>query len=179
MTDNKHTDALIKIVYDTLLQLQRLINQDQSREPDFLEFVKTFLLNTVSTTISLAEAGHPGSAPLLYTEMEAEMRNKALREMAAFSAQFGSVLYSATSIDENDKTGGMNYIGQQLVVTLFRSLCELPKTMRNDDMVLRAIGVLLVNLLNKQFAQNAHQVLDRLCAHVHLVLDDLTKQTMH
>ena len=69
MTDNKHTDALIKIVYDTLLQLQRLINQDQSREPDFLEFVKTFLLNTVSTTISLAEAGHPGSAPLLYTEI--------------------------------------------------------------------------------------------------------------
>lgn len=176
---SKNTDALIKIVQDTLLQLQRLVDQSQVPQSDLLSVVKSYLLDVVAATINLAEASYPGSAPLLYTEMEVAMKASALREMADFSANHGSSLYSAATIAENDTTGGMNYIAQQLAIALFKSLAELPKPMREQDMMLRAIGTLLVNLLNQHFTHTAHQVLDRLCAHVHLVLNDLTAKTMH
>ena len=39
-------------------------------------------------------------------------------------------------------------------------------------MLLRGIEVLLANLLNQQF-NNAHQMKDDRCAHVHMALDNL------
>jgi hypothetical protein len=51
--------------------------------------------------------------------------------------------------------------------------------MRHQDMVLRAIGTLLINVLNQNSAPDSHQVLDRFCERVHQALLELTKKTMH
>ena len=44
-------------------------------------------------------------------------------------------------------------------------------------MMLRAVEVLLANLLKQKFSNNAHQILDSLCEHVHMALTDLGRYT--
>ena len=74
---------------------------------------------------------------------------------------------------------GMNYIGQQLSISLFKSLLEIPLPLRNQEMMLRSVEVLLANLLNQKFMNNAHQILDSLCEHVHMALTDLEQRKNH
>lgn len=177
--DTKDTERLIQQMQCAILQLQQLMNQHQAQQPDFLEAVKTVLLRLVFSAIDLVEVKRTGSAPLLCTDMEAAMKARGLHEITAVLASQGTALYSPSTIDKNDKVRGMHYIGQQLAITLFKSLCELPRALRNQDMVLCAIEVLLINLLNQHFMQNAQQVLDRLCEQVRLELNDLSQREIH
>lgn len=181
MTDNSknNTAELTKTMHEALLQLQSLVNQNPEQNPDFLGVVKTFLLGVISTAIDLAEATHPGSTPLLYADLEAAMKMGGLREIAKASANHGTAQYSVANMDEDDMASGMNYIGQQLSITLFKSLLELPMPLRNQEMMLRSVEVLLANLLNQKFTDHAHQILDSLCEHVHMALTDLEQRKTH
>ncbi len=68
----------------------------------------------------------------------------------------------------------MNYIGQALSTTLFKSIHELPQSLRKPEMLLRGVECSLGNLLHQKFCEHdAHKVLDNLCEHVHMALDDL------
>ena len=69
----------------------------------------------------------------------------------------------------------MNYIGQNLAATLFKSIHELPAPLRTQEMLLRGVEALLGNLLHQKFS-NAHDILDSLCEHVHSALDDLASR---
>lgn len=164
---------------DALLQLQNLVNQNPEQQPDFLGVVKTFLLGVISTAIDLTEVTHPGTTPLLYADLEAAMKMGGLREIAKVSSNHGTTHYSVSNIDENDMASGMNYIGQQLSITLFKSLYELPAPLQNQEMMLRSVEVLLANLLNQKFTNQAHQILDSLCEHVHMALTDLEGRKKH
>lgn len=175
--DIKSTDELIQMMQGAILQLQYLVNQNQEQQLDFLMLVETLLLEVISTAINLVEIHRPGSALIIYTDMEAAMKIGGIQQVSSASENDKSS--STSDIDINDMTNGMNYIGQQLAVTLFKSLHELPMSLRNDDMMLHGLEALLVNLLKQSFAQNAHQVLDRLCEHVHLALNDLTAREIH
>lgn len=73
----------------------------------------------------------------------------------------------------DDYPSGMNYIGQALSTTLFKSIHELPKPMQNAEMLLRGVECLLGNLLHQKFTEDAHGILDSLCEHVHMALNDL------
>lgn len=180
IVDNiKSTDELIRGMQELLLQLQHLVAHGQSQQPDFLSVVKAFLLDVVSTVIELAEANHPGSALLLYADLETVMRVGGFCHADSVPLNQNNSHHSASGIEPHDMTHGMNYIGQQLAITLFKSLHELPLTLRNDDMMLHGLEALLVNLLRQNFTQNAHQVLDRLCERVHLELNDLSASEMH
>lgn len=178
-TGTKSTHELTQVMKDSLLQLRHLVNQNQTQQPDFLNVVKTFLLGVMSTAIDLVEVNLPGSASLLYAEMEAAMKKGGLREIAKVASNHGTAQYSISNIDPDDMASGMNYIGQQLSITLFKSLYELPMSLRNQEMMLRSIEVLLANLLNQKFTQNAHQILDSLCEHVHMALNDLASRATH
>ena len=178
-TDNQNTDQLSQIMRDALLQLQHLVHQNPSQQLDFISVVRTFLLGVISTAVDLAEVSHPGSSPLLYADLEAAMKMGGLREIAKISAHHGTAQYSVAHIDEDDMASGMNYIGQQLSITLFKSLYELPMPLQNQEIMLRSVEVLLANLLNQKFTNQAHQILDSLCEHVHMALTDLEGRKKH
>lgn len=181
MTDSSknNTAELTKIMHEALLQLQTMVDQNSEQQPDFLGVVKPFLLGVISTAIDLTEVTHPGSTPLLYADLEAAMKMGGLREIAKVSANHGTAQYSVSNIDEDDMASGMNYIGQQLSITLFKSLYELPAPLQNQEMMLRSVEVLLANLLHQKFTHQAHQILDSLCEHVHMALTDLEGRKKH
>jgi hypothetical protein len=86
----------------------------------------------VSSTIDLIEINLPDSAPLLYADVEASAKLGGLHAIAKWSADYGSMNYSVSNIAEDDMTTGMNYLGQQLSISLFKGLHELPMPLRND-----------------------------------------------
>jgi len=92
---------------------------------------------------------------------------------------YGSVNYSVSNIAEDDMETGMNYLGQQLTTALFKGLHELPMPLRNQEMLLRSVEVLLSNLLNEKFKDDAHRLLDSFCEHVHMALTDLESRKKH
>jgi hypothetical protein len=159
--------------------LKKLVNSDLSQKHDFLSIVKTFLLVVMSTIVDLVEVNLPGSAPILYADAEAAAKLGDLRAIVKWSSDYGSTNYSVSNIAEDDMTTGMNYLGQQLSTALFKGLHELPMPLRNEEMMLRGVEVLLANLLNQKFKNNAHHILDSFCDHVHMALDDVESRKKH
>lgn len=168
------TSELNKIMADSLLQLKKLIGNDSKNNHDFLSIVKVFLLGVVSTAVDLVETEHPGSAPFIYADVEAAAKAGGLRSIKKMQDVTGSMHYSVSNIDPDDPVMAMNYLGQELSTALFKSIHELPLPLRKPEMFLRGIEVLLANLLNQKF-NNSHQILDSLCEHVHMALNDLQK----
>lgn len=173
MTQSTDTlNELNQIMTNSLFQLTKLINQRPSENIDLLSTVKIFLLGVISTAVDLLEIEHPGSAPFIYAEVEAAAKAGGLRAIKTMQEETGATHYSVSNIDPDDMTTVMNYLGQQLSTALFKGIHELPLPLRKPEMFLRSVEVLLANLLDQKF-DNSHDVLDSLCEHVHLALDDL------
>lgn len=81
--------------------------------------------------------------------------------------------FSGSNIAEDDFYGAMNYIGQNLVETLFKSINELPAQMRTPDMLLSGIEGMLGNVLHQKFSSNAHEKLDGFYEHLRMHLKAL------
>jgi len=170
--ENEISDELNQVMLDALLQLQKLVNSDLSQKQDFMSIVKIFLLGVISTTTDLVEVSLPGSAPFIYADVEAAAKLGGLRAIKNMQSVNGLMNYSVSNIDENDETTAMNYLGQELGSALFKGIHELPMPLRKPEMLLRGVEALLANLLNQKF-DNSHEILDSLCSHVHMTLDDL------
>ena len=177
--DNKIVQQLNLVMQDTLQQLQHLVNQDESNQVDLVTVVKVFLFGVITSAVELVETAHPDSAPILYADLEAVMKMGGIGETTKVSTNNGTAHYSLSNIDEDDVASGMNYIGQQLVTTLFKGLHELPMKQRSQEMMIRCIEVLLTNLLHQKFGNQAHQLLDALCGHVHMALIELESRSLH
>ncbi len=173
MTSTKEiTDEISQEMTRALLKLHKLTERDQSDEVDFTKVVKVFLLGVISTAIDLAELDLPGSALLIYADIEAAAKEGGLRKIKKMQDETGSLHYSVSNVDEDDPATAMNYLGQQLSTTLYKSLHELPLPLRKPEMLLRAVEALLTNLLDQKF-DDSHEILDSFCEHVHMALDDL------
>ena len=177
MTSAHTTDPIAQVMREALFELQKLVTQRSANQADFLVIVKTFLLGVVTTAVELVGVTIPESAPILYADLEAAMKMGGMLEIA--KATNGTVNYSVSDIEPDDRVSGMNYIGQQLSVTLFKCLHELPMQLRSQEMMLRAVENLLANLLSQKFPDNAHYILDSLCEHVHMALNDLGARVRH
>lgn len=173
MLKNKETiDDLHKVMEDALLQLRKLVQDDISQERDFLSIVKLFLLGVISTSVDLVEVTSPGATPLLYADIEAAAKLGGLRAIKKIQSEMGSMTYSVSNIAPDDIETAMNYLGKELSTALYKSLYDLPPSLRTSETLLRGIEALMSNLLNQKF-DNPHQALDRFCEHVHRCLDDL------
>ena len=102
---------------------------------------------------------------------------KGLNAIKNVQSANGLLGYSVSNIEPDDMTTAMNYMGQELGTALFKALHELPISLRKPEILLRGIEALLANLLSQKF-DSSHQILDSLCEHVHMTLDDL-KQRQH
>ncbi len=103
---------------------------------------------------------------MLYAEVEAVAKN-------------GGARYSVSDIGPKDFANGMNYLGQNLTETLFTCIHELPMPLRTPEMLLRSIETLLTNLLHQRFntPNDPHKILDSLCEHIHMGLNDLSTRS--
>ena len=142
-----------------------------SNKKSIKEIQQLFLLSVISTAADLVELVIPGGSAYLYAEVEAGAKIGGIRAIAK-AMQKGSPHYSVSGMDENDLPTAMNYVGQQLIIALTKAMYELPKPLQNPETQLRGIEALLANLLNQKF-DNPHVILDSLCDHVHLALNEL------
>ena len=165
-------DELKIIMTDALLQMSALSESGATGSTDFLSSIKVFLLGIISTAAGISETITEGGATWIYSEIETAAKQGNLEFIQDKTTSKNQ--YSISDIAPDDFPSAMNYIGQALSTTLFKSIHELPQSLRKPEMLLRGVECLLGNLLHQKFSEHdAHKVLDNLCEHVHMALDDL------
>lgn len=149
--------------------------QDSSLGDDKKLFVvSSFLKAIILTASGLMEIQIPGGASFLYAEIEKDAKSGGLMSIHSFGGKLSDTI-SISEIEEDDFPGAMNYLGQQLSTTLFKGVIELPKSLQTQEMFLRGIEALLVNLLHQKF-NNPHNILDQFTSNAHLSLADAQDQ---
>ena len=149
----KQTDINQKItqtITNALMELQQLVTENSEQNLSLIDITKTFLIGVITTAIDLTEIKMPDTAPLLYADIEAAAKLGGLRAIKKVQSSHGNH-YSVSNIAADDPVTAMNYLGQELGTTLFKSLNELPMPLRTPEMMLRAVEALLANLLSQKF----------------------------
>ncbi len=171
---NAITDELNQVMTSALFQLQKILDKDLVRKSNFLPIIQTFLIGVISTTAELVNNVLPGSAQVIYADVEAATKMGGLRAVRQQQLEQGAIDYSVSNIRSDDMETAMNYVGQELATTLFKVIHELPLPLRSEEMFLRGIEALLTNLLDQKFNDHdPHQVLRNFCEHVHMALNNL------
>ncbi len=170
-TDRKSMKEIQQVMNHALLQIRDLVNLEASDQSELIPPISLFLLSVISTAADLVEVAAPGGGAYLYAEIEAGAKMGGISSISK-AMQDRSPHYSISGMNENDLPTAMNYIGQQLIITLTKAMHELPEPLRTPEIQLRGIEALLANLLNQKF-DNPHGILDSLCDHVHMALNDL------
>lgn len=171
MTKQNVYDELKIIMTDALLQMRTLVESGAAESVDFLSSLKVFLIGVISTAAGIGETFTEGASSWLYAEIEAAAKNGGVDIIQKKTASKNQ--YSVSDIAPDDYANAMNYVGQALSTTLFKAIHELPTPLRKPEMLLRGVESLLGNLLHQKFSDNAHDILDSLCEHIHMALDDL------
>lgn len=171
MPDTADVSKLHKVLHESLLHLHQLTQGDTAEQ---LRTFSLFLIGLMSTAADLFDMDAPGSASMLYAEVEAAAKQGGLKAIHAHQASTGANT-SVSMIADDDMTGAMNYLGQCLSAALFKGLHELPMSLRQPETILRSLEALLCNLLRQQF-DTPHQILDSFAEHVHMALDDVASR---
>lgn len=177
--DSKEAEALDRlelVMKNALFEMKSLVDYDLTQKVDFVQMVVLFLQGLISTAADLVEFSHPGAGAYLYSEIEAAVKTKRLGAKDITSQResvYDSVSDSDLSLD--DMEIALNQLGQTLSDSLFKELSKLPRLFQNQEMVLRGVEVLLVNLLYRNF-DDPHLVLDHFCDHVYAALTHLSYQ---
>ena len=158
--------------YQAMTSLQELVDSNTSEQKEMLVVMNLFLSVIISTTVNLVELDFPGSARLLYANVEAVGKAGGLLAVKTTKSANDSLHSSVSGIEPDDRLMATNYLGKVLSTALVKGMNELPAPLRKPEMGLRGIEAMLANLLNQQFA-NSHEVLDSLCSHVHHALAEL------
>jgi len=169
---NVETDKINQVMINSLFELKKLVHDNKN---DLISVVSIFLLGVISTAVDLVELEIPGSASLIYADVEAAAKHQGIEVIQNSQQQNGSMAYSVSNIEVDDMTTAMNYLGQELSTTLFKALHELPMPLRKPEMLLRGVESLLTHLLSQKF-NHSHSVLDSFCEHVHFCLSDLERR---
>ncbi len=179
MDNQKKIQELQFEVLARLGELTNLLDADEKSNINIVSMMAMVLACCVSTVADLLELTHEGTSTALYKETEAILKQGGIRNIRKKQTA-GAAQYSISEIKDNDFENGMNYLGQELATTLFSAIHELPHTMQNPEMLLRAVEALLANLLNQKFRSlgNVHNLLDSLCEHVHMNLKALENKVV-
>lgn len=168
------SDKINNVMAKALFEIDDIITNEGTGKEDYVKIICNFLHGMISTTTDLVELSHPGSRLVIYADMEAGAKLGGLRAIHKAQEENGSAQYSISNIGPDDMGNGMNYLGKKMSEALFKGIHELPESLRNKEMLLRAVEALLANLLKDKFNNdNPHDVLDSLCKHVHMGIDDL------
>lgn len=143
-------------------------------DKDYIRRLKLMILAVVSTTVEIAEAHDNGISGYLWSEIEKMAKEGGLTAVAEKIESDRP--YSISNIEPQDSESGMNYLGQQLITSLYKHVHDLPMQQRKPEMFLHGVEAMLANLLDQKFSEvNPHKVLDDFCEHVHMVLNNTQK----
>lgn len=163
---------LHKALSTSTLEIQDYIGTYEE-DKNYTIKLNTILLAIVSTSIQIADTQQPGISSYLWSELEQAAKSEGLTVVEDKLREINH--YSISEIEPEDIASGMNYLGQKMATALYKHIHDLPTQQRKPEMFLRAVEAMLTNLLKQKFADNdPHKVLDSLCEHVHMGLDDST-----
>lgn len=103
-------DELNEIMTSSLLQMHKLVEEDVTKESDFISMASLFIIGLMSTASDLSKLVVPGSAAYFYTEIEAAAKNGGLRGVKKTQEKGGNS-YSISNIAPDDLSNAMNYLG--------------------------------------------------------------------
>lgn len=129
-----------------------------------------FLTDAIENAANRLDETLQGGAAFLYAEIEKCAHAKGDAAIRATGGGLSEKI-SFSDIDEHDPSSAMNYLGAELSATLFKKMYELPPSLLTQELPLRAIEALLVNLLHQKYA-NPHDILDQFTRNAHLSLTD-------
>lgn len=175
---NNVLNELHQNVIEALINVGKIVEAGSGNHADLLQAINLFLLAVVSTAADMMEVVIPGGGAWVFADVEAGAKQGGLRSISNALIANGSFTYSVSDIEEDDLPTAMNYLGQQLLITLMKGMHELPLSLRKPETQLRGIEALLANLLNGKF-HNPHDILNSFCEHVHRALDDLRKPSVN
>ncbi len=170
MSETYFDERLHKTVQDATLSIQDYI-EEYRNENDYLERLKFILLAVISSVVEVSETRGDFSSEYIWSEVENMAKEGGLTSVAK-KIKSGRT-YSIAEIDPEDVSSGMNYLGQHVATALYKHIHDLPIQQRKPEMFLRALETVIPNLLNQKFTEyNQHKIVDSLCEHLHMALDD-------
>jgi hypothetical protein len=143
---------------------------DEIKESKKLAVFVDFLTDGIENAAIKMEKGLPGGTAFLYAEIEKFAHAKGDAAIRATGGGLSEKL-ALSDVDEHDMPAAMNYLGAELSATLFKKMYELPTSVLSQELPLRAIEALLVNLLQQKY-KNPHDILDQFTSNAHLSLKD-------
>ena len=130
-----------------------------------------FLSDAIDNVAKRLDDNMQGGAAYLYAALEKIAHEKASDAIRSTGGKLSERL-SLSDIKEGDLSGAMNYVGAELALTLFKKIYELPESCQIEELPLRAIESVLVNLLHQKYT-NPHDILDQFTRNAHLSLSDV------
>lgn len=170
MNETYFDDRLHKALKDATWSIQDYIELYRN-ENDYLDRLKFILFAVMSSVIETSEARGDCPSEYIWSELENMAKEGGLTAVAEKIKS--GLTYSISEIDPQDIGSGMNYLGQHVSTALYKHIHDLPVQQRKPEMFLRALEAVIVNLLNQKFANlDKHKIIDSLCEHLHMALDD-------
>ncbi|MBY0533764.1 MAG: hypothetical protein K2P31_02215 [Rickettsiaceae bacterium] len=83
-----------------LFQLQKILDKDLVRKNNFLPIIQTFLIGIISTTADLVNNVLPGSAQVIYADIEAATKMGGLRAIRKQQLEQGAINYSVANMQK-------------------------------------------------------------------------------
>lgn len=165
------------IMVKALTDMHLLVENDTIHSPDYASMASTFILGLLKTAADLGSIAEPVMGAHIYALVEKGAKDGGLNAVRKHQDSLGGRTYAIADLEPDDIEGGMNYLGKELSVALYKHLHDLPTPLGvAKEMPLRAIEVLLANLLSQRFHEMRHEVLDQFCEHVHMALDASTEE---
>lgn len=160
-----------KLISETLFQLNSLLHSiAHHRQKQYTLLALRFIIAITTGTIRLINE-IPGSAPHLFAGLANAMRLGEWDYFADIVTNLQGELHPSFGIEVQDKTDAANYIGQQLTISLLKSLHELPEPLHTPEIMASAIEAMLHNIMQGRAVPNARQT-------IHL-LNECLQKTMH
>ena len=170
MNEAYFDDRLHKALKDATWAIQDYL-ENYHKENDYLDRLKFILFAVISSVVDISEAHGDCSSEYIWSELENIAKEGG--HIAVAEKIKSERTYSISGIDPQDIGSGMNYLGQQVSTALYKHIHDLPIQQRQPGMFLRALETVIANLLNQKFAEcDQHKLVDSLCEHLHMALDD-------
>ena len=177
MSDTKAVLTEISVVVTRAMhEMHDLAKSSILTDPMYAELVSNFILGLLYVAANLGESVTPGTGGHIYALLEKGVKEKGLEFIRNKQIELGGRAYSVSDLAPDDFEGAMNYLGNELSVSLFKHIHDLPLPLRTPEMPLRAMQALMANVLYDKFQMMCHEILDQLCQNTHLCLSELERQ---
>lgn len=174
MSDTKAVFTELTVVMTRAMgEMQDLAKSSILKDPAYTDLVSNFILGLLYVSANLGESVTPGIGGHIYTLLEKGVKEKGLEFIRNKQIELGGRSYSVSDLAPDDFEGAMNYLGNELSVSLFKHIHDLPLELRTPEMPLRAMQALMANVLYDKFKMMCHEILDQLCQNAHLSLSEL------